>query len=175
MDIFSNLQNLKDAEITKLRSLIFTVYMKLQKQYQLWFLMAILILVTASGCTTAPLVVNDPGKVEAKINLKPGEFKVVGAVKGEASCPYLFWIDIYSPERTKPSPVPLFAIELGNPHLLELAMQDLYSKHDLQGKPQILHNVIEEWSVANYLGLFAIRKVSFMAEIIEFTGPGEVK
>ena len=149
--------------------------MKLQKVQKLWFVIAILTLVTASGCTSSPLVTNDLGKVEAKINLKPGEFKVVGAVKGEASCPYLFWIEIYNPESTEPSPIPLFAIELGNPHLLELAMQDLYSKHDFQGKPQILHNVIEEWSVANYLGLFAIRKVSYMAEIIEFTDKEEDK
>ena len=148
--------------------------MKLQKVRKLWFVISILILVTASGCSNIS-VTNDPGKVETKIKLNPGEFKVVGAVKGEASCPYLFWIEIYDPDRTKPSAVPLFAIELGNPHLLELAMQDLYSKHDLQGKPQILHNVVEEWSVANYLGLFAIRKVTYLAEIIEFTDKEEDK
>ena len=53
-------------------------------------------------------------------------------------------------------------------------MQDLYSKHDLQGKPQVLHNINEEWSVASYLGLFAILKVSVMAEIIEFKDQEEL-
>ena len=148
--------------------------MKLQNVCIQWFVMAMLVVFTVSGCTKAPTVKSSLGKIETKIKLEPGAFKVVKAVKGEASCPYLFWIEHPLAEHSTSSPVPLLAFELGNPHLRELAMQDLYSKYDLQGKPQVLHNIIEEWSVANYLGLFAILKVSIMAEIIEFTDQGEL-
>lgn len=139
--------------------------------------MAMFILLTTSGCTKAPSVKLSLGKIETKIKLKPGEFTVIGAVTGEASCPYLFWIENPFEEHSynSSSPVPFIALELGNPHLRKRAMQDLYSKHDLQGKPQVLHNIIEEWSVASYLGLFAILKVSVMAEVIEFSDQGELK
>jgi hypothetical protein len=150
--------------------------MKLQNVCKLWFVMAMLVLLTTSGCTRAPSVKRSLGKIETKIKLKPGEFIVIGAVTGEASCPYLFWLENPFQEHSynSSSPVPFIAFELGNPHLRKRAMQDLYSKHDLQGKPQVLHNIIEEWSVASYLGLFAILKVSVMAEIIEFRDQGEL-
>ena len=64
------------------------------------------------------------------------------------------------------------AFALGNAALKVRAMQDLHSKHDLTGKPQVLHNFVEEWSIANYLGLFAIMRLSITAEVIEFTEPG---
>ena len=148
--------------------------MKLQNICKQWFVLAMLVLFTVSGCTKAPTVKSTLGKIETKIKLEPGAFKVIKAVTGEASCPYLFWIENPLAEHSTSSPVPFLAIELGNPHLRELAMKDLHSKYDLQGKPQVLHNIIEEWSVANYLGLFAILKVSIMAEIIEFTDKGEL-
>jgi hypothetical protein len=40
----------------------------------------------------------------------------------------------------------------------------------MRGKPQLLHNVVEEWTVANYLGLYAVLRVSISADVIEFTG-----
>ena len=41
---------------------------------------------------------------------------------------------------------------------------------DIQGKRRVLHNIMEELTVANYLGLFAILDVTISAEVIEFTG-----
>jgi hypothetical protein len=51
-------------------------------------------------------------------------------------------------------------------------MEDMHRKHDLVGKPQVLHNFVEEWSLANYLGLFAIQRVTITAEVIEFLEKG---
>ena len=115
------------------------------------------------------------GKNKAEIVLKPGEFRIVKAVRGEASCPFLFWIDIPSAIESKVGiDMPLITFALGNSNLRELAMRDLHSKHDLLGKPQILHNFIEEWTIANYLGIFAVVKVSISAEVIEFTEDKEI-
>ena len=65
--------------------------------------------------------------------------------------------------------MPVIAFQLGKPNLHEQVMRDLHSHHDLQGKPQILHNFLEEYTLANYLGLFAILKLTISAEVIEFT------
>ena len=129
------------------------------------------------GCASSMAIAPNLGKNKAKITLNPREFRVVKTVIGEASSPYLFWIDLpssiqsqfaYSSVEAKPTP--LVSFELGNRNLHQLAMKDLLSKHDLRGKPQILHNILEEWTLANYLGLFAILRVKISAEVIEFIG-----
>ena len=51
-------------------------------------------------------------------------------------------------------------------------MADLRSQVDLLGKPRFLHNVVEEWTVSNFLGLFAIVRLTISADVIEFRGDG---
>jgi hypothetical protein len=63
----------------------------------------------------------------------------------------------------------VISFELGKPNLHARAMRNMLNQHDLRGKPQILHNLMEEWTLANYLGLYAILKLSISAEVIEFT------
>lgn len=138
---------------------------------KIYVFMALLFILAASGCATTKTVMPNLGKNKAKITLNPGEFRVVKTITGEASCPFLFWIDLPSSVKSYAGiNFPLLSFDLGDPHLHHLAMKDLHSKHDLKGKSQILHNILEEWSVANYLGLFAILKITITAEVIEFTG-----
>ncbi len=135
----------------------------------------LLVFLMLSGCASSKMGAPNHGKNKAEIVLKPGEFRIVKAVRGEASCPFLFWIDIPSAIESKAGiDMPLITFALGNSNLRELAMRDLHSKHDLLGKPQILHNFIEEWTIANYLGIFAVVKVSISAEVIEFTEDKEI-
>ncbi len=42
----------------------------------------------------------------------------------------------------------------------------LHSEHDLLGKPQIPHNFLEEWSLANDLGLFAVKRLTITADAL---------
>lgn len=133
-----------------------------------------MIVLALAGCATKKLSMPDHGKNKAEITLKPGEFRLVKTVRGDASCPFLFWVDIPTSFESKAGiDVPFISFELGDTNLHELAMKDLHSQHDLRGKPQILYNFIEEWTLANYLGLFAVVKVSITAEVIEFIGERE--
>lgn len=140
------------------------------KSYKFWCIVLVVILFGLSGCATNETIIPDLGKSKAEIILSPGKFRVIKTVSGEASSSFLFWIDIpLSFEEKLGIDIPLIAFDLGDPKLHEQAMRDLHSKHDLRGKPQILHNFLEEWTLANYLGLFAIVKVEITAEVIEFT------
>ena len=131
---------------------------------------AIFSLLIISGCTKDQYIKPDLGKSKAEIILKPGEFRVIKNVYGEASTPFLFWLDITPFMKGIGQPtVPVFSFQLGDPNIHERAMRDLHSQHDLRGKPQVLHNFLVEWTLANYLGLFAILKLSISAEVIEFT------
>ena len=138
---------------------------------KIWLTAFMLCVFIASGCSKDQSVKSDLGKSKTEIILRPGEFRVVKTIQGEASSSYLFWLD-FSPilRSFSQSPVPVIAFQLGSPNLHERAMRDLYSQHDLQGKPQILHNFLEEYTLANYLGLYAVIKLSISAEVIEFTG-----
>lgn len=131
---------------------------------------AIIILLIATGCSKNNSIKPDLGKNKEEIILSPGQFKLVKTIYGEASSYFLFWVD-FSPvmKSFNNSPVPVVSFELGKPNLHDRAMRDLLNQHDLRGKPQILHNFLEEWTLANYLGLFAILKLSISAEVIEFT------
>jgi hypothetical protein len=103
--------------------------------------------------------------------LKPGTYQVVGRVEGHASCPFLFWVDIPQGWQSRAGvSIPLLSFALGDTDLRTQAMADLHTKVEIQGKRRILHNIMEEMTVANYLGLFAILDVSISAEVIEFTG-----
>ena len=131
---------------------------------------AILAFLIVTGCSKDKSVKPELGKNKAEIILRPGEFQVVKTIHGEASTSFLFWIDITPAlQSINQAPVPIISFQLGNPNLYERAMRDLHNQHDMQGKPQILHNFLEEWTLANYLGLFAILKLSISAEVIEFT------
>jgi hypothetical protein len=118
----------------------------------------------------------DVDKVKPKLILNEGGFRVVRTVTGKASCPYFLYVDV--PESllgvvgiTRTGPPLAFA--LGDAALHVRAMEDLHSKHDLLGKPQFLHHFVEEWTLANYLGLFAIRRLTITAEVLEFTEEGQ--
>lgn len=130
----------------------------------------VLALLTVSGCNKYKSVKADLGKSKKEILLKPGQFKLVKTIQGEASSSFLFWIDI-SPalQSINQSPVPVISFELGKPDLHARAMRNMLNQHDLRGKPQILHNLMEEWTLANYLGLYAVLKLSISAEVIEFS------
>ena len=131
----------------------------------------LLALLTVTGCNKDKSVKSNLGKTKTEIILKPGEFKFVKTVHGEASSSFLFWLD-FSPilVSLNQPPVPVISFRLGSPDVYTRAMRDLYSQYDLQGKPQILHNFLEEWTLANYLGLYAVQKLTISAEVIEFTG-----
>lgn len=129
-----------------------------------------LVLLTITGCNQYKSVKPNLGKTKAEIILKPGKFKLVKTIHAEATSYFLFWIDISPFLRIfNQSPVPVISFRLGHPDLYTRAMRDLHRQHDLQGKPQILHNFLEEWTLANYLGLYAVQKLSISAEVIEFT------
>lgn len=117
----------------------------------------------------------DVDKVKPKLVLNAGGFRVVRTVSGRASCPYFLYIHV--PDSLLgvfgiPGSGPPVAFALRDPALHVRAMEDLHSKHDLLGKPQILHHFVEEWTLASYLGLFAIERLSITAEVLEFTGVG---
>ncbi len=129
-------------------------------------------LLPLAGCASEVALDRDVYKIAPKLILKQGEFRVVRTVRGQASCPSLLYID--PPPAIKavlgiPASAPALTFALGDSALKVRAMEDLHSKHDLLGKPQILHNFVEEWTVANYLGLFAILRLSITAEVLEFT------
>ena len=128
-----------------------------------------LALLAVSGCNKDKSVKPDLGKNKTEIILSPGEFQVVKTIHGQAATSFLFWID-FSPvlKSIDKASVPVISFQLDKSNIHERAMHDLHKQHDLQGKPQILHNFLEEWTLANYLGLYAIRKLSISAEVIEF-------
>ena len=107
-----------------------------------------------------------------EFELAPGTYQVVGRVEGHASCPYLFWIDMPDAwlERNYGFTVPLVSFPLGDTNLRTEAMADLHTKVDIRSQRRVLHNIMEEITVANYFGLFAILKVTVSAEVIEFMG-----
>ena len=102
-------------------------------------------LLLLAGCASEVLV-PDVDKAKPKLVLNQGEFRVVRTVSGRASCPYLLYIDL--PDSLLgavgiSSTVPV-AFALGNAALHVRAMEDLHSKHDLLGKPQILQTQRDE-------------------------------
>jgi hypothetical protein len=134
-------------------------------------LVALLLVIAASGCADTRFKRRDDPEVVARIVLDPGRFHVIQTVQGNASCPYLFWIAIPSALSEAMGfrvPIPLIAIQLGDAELHERAMRDLHDQVDMIGKPRLLHNFIEDWSVAGYLGLFGITRLTVTAELIEF-------
>lgn len=126
-------------------------------------------LLSLIGCTTAVEISPDIDKIKPKLALREGGFRVVRTLTGRASCPYLLFLDLpalnqiglsYNP--------PAIAFAIGDAGLRVRAMEDLHAQHDMLGKPQVLHHFVEEWSRANYLGLFAIQRLTISAELIEF-------
>jgi hypothetical protein len=133
-------------------------------------------LVVSLAACAAPLG-RDPDiyKVKPKLILDEDNFRVVRTIQGQASCPYFLWIDLPDFVQSAlriPTSAPALNFALGDAALRVRAMEDLHSKHSLVGKPQVLHNFLEEWSLANYLGLFAIQRVTITAEVIEFLEEG---
>jgi hypothetical protein len=136
--------------------------------------LAALALVAVTGCTTYDTAALEAGRMKPKIQLYGADFRQVRRVTGEAETHFLFWIDIPAVIQAElfpnlPKPLPVLTIALGDPRVRERAMAALHRQHDLRGKPQLLHNIVEEWSVANYLGLYAIVRVSISADVIELT------
>ena len=137
--------------------------------------LAVWALVATAGCTTYHSTALEVGTMKPKLQLYGADFRLVRRVTGEAEAPFLFWLDI--PDTIQravfenlANPLPVLTIALGDPRLREQAMAALHRQHDLRGKPQLLHNVVEEWSVASYLGLYAVVRVSISADVIELTG-----
>ena len=121
--------------------------------------------------STEVVLDRDVYRLKPKLVLNPGEFRVVRSVQGRASCPFFLYIDLPPSMRSAlgfSASGPPVAFALGDAALKVRAMEDLHRQHDLVGKPQVLHNFVEEWSVANYLGLFAIKRLTITAEVLEF-------
>jgi len=133
-------------------------------------------LLLLAGCASEVVLAPDVDKVKPKLLLNEGEFRVVRTVSGRASCRYFLYFAI--PDSLLgvvgiSRAAPLIAFALRDAALHVRAMEDLHSKHDLLGKPQILHHFVEEWTLANYVGLFAIKRLTITAEVLEFTGKGQ--
>jgi hypothetical protein len=141
-----------------------------------WIAAVVCWLLLLGGCASEVLLTPDVDKVKPKLVLNQGEFQVVRTVTGKASCPYFLYVDLpdalLGALQLSTSAPPL-AFALGDAALHVRAMEDLHSKHDLLGKPQVLHHFVEEWTLANYLGLFAIRRLTITAEVLEFTEKGQ--
>ena len=136
-----------------------------------WLILLLALLLGLSGCAAGHPSPSFTSTPTTEFVLAPGTYKVVGRVEGYASCSFLFWIDIPDAWETRAGfSIPLLSFALGDPYLRSRAMADLHSKVEIQGKRQVLHNIMEETTVANYLGLFAIYEVTVSAEVIEFTG-----
>ena len=124
------------------------------------------------GCASFATDSVDGALFKPKIILSEDNFSVVRKhVSGQASCRYLLWIAI--PEWIQlaagmPKPIPIISIAIDDPSLREQAMADLHRMHDLRGKPQILHNLMEEWTVAGYVGFYAVVRLTITAEVLEF-------
>ena len=143
---------------------------------KVWIAVLIPWLLSLAGCASEVVLTPDVDKVKPKLVLNEGEFRVVRTVSGKASCPYLLYLDL--PDSLLgvvgiSISAPPVAFALGDAALHVRAMEDLHSKHDLLGKPQILHHFLEEWTLANYLGLFAVRRLTITAEVLEFTENGQ--
>ena len=143
---------------------------------KIWIAVLISWLLPLAGCATEVALIPDVDKVKPKLILNEGKFRVVRTVSGRASCPFFLYIDL--PDSflgavgiSRAAPPVAFAV--GDAALHVRAMEDLHSKHDLLGKPQILHHFVEEWTLANYLGLFAIKRLTITAEVLEFTENGQ--
>ena len=136
----------------------------------IWLLL-LACLLGLSGCAVGHPSPEFTSPSQPDFLLKPGTYEVVGRVEGRASCPFLFWVDIPQAWQSRVGvSIPLVSFALGDTDLRTQAMADLHSKVEIQGKRRVLHNIMEEITVANYLGLFAILDVTISAEVIEFTG-----
>jgi len=137
----------------------------------IWLSLLLALLLGLSGCAAghpSPSFFN-PSQPDFVLN--PGTYQVVGRVEGYASCPFLFWIQIPDYwQLQEGASIPLLSFALGDANLRSRAMADLHTKVEIQGKRQVLLNIMEEVTVANYLGLFAILDITISAEVIEFTG-----
>lgn len=101
-------------------------------------------------------------------------FRIVKTdVQGTASCPYLFYFTAPHPMIAQILGFGNAGIALGNPDLYEQAMASLHEGHPIFEKSQQFHNVVEEWDVTSYFGVYAIVKLTLTADVVEFTGPKE--
>ena len=137
---------------------------------------ATLLPVLAAALTQTGCVVYDPpqpfsstGAVSKRMTLAGANFRVVNShVEGEATCPHVLFFQYPTSLQGSLGFPSASGIAIGDPDLLERAMADLHTKHDLTGKPQQLHNIVEEWSISNYAGIYAEVSVKITAEVVEF-------
>jgi hypothetical protein len=149
--------------------------MNVRHRPEAWLAALVSSLLLLTGCASEVALAPDVDKSKPKLVLSQGEFRVVGTVTGRASCPYLLYIDLPDSLLGRvgiPGTAPPVAFALGDAALHVRAMEDLHRQHDLLGKPQILHHFVEEWTLANYLGLFAIKRLTITAEVLEFVEKG---
>ena len=127
-----------------------------------------------AGCTvySSRTQAESPGHpVIVKQTFPNGNFHVVREhVEGEASCAHLLYMQYPGWLQKVLTPKVPYAtgIALGDSDLRERAMADLYTKHVFQGDTQQFNNIVEEWSISNYLGIYAEVKLKVTAEVIEF-------
>jgi hypothetical protein len=109
-------------------------------------------------------------RITRKVWLTEENFRVVEPhAEGYARCWNLLLIPYPVIEAL---PLPLASgIPLGNPHLLERGMADLHEQVEMEGRPRVLHNIIVEYYVVTYLGLFGYTEARISGEVIEFTSP----
>ncbi|UCE63907.1 MAG: hypothetical protein JSU59_01755 [Nitrospirota bacterium] len=138
----------------------------------LWLILLLFLLLGLSGCAVGHPSPSFTSTPTTEFVLAPGTYEVVGRLEGHASCPFLFWVDMPDTwlQFRYGFTVPLISFALGDTDLRTRAMADLHSKVEIQGTRRVLHNIMEETTIANYLGLFAILEVTVSAEVIEFTG-----
>ena len=125
----------------------------------------------SAGCTMydAPKSLVQSGVIKQRVFLTEDNFRVVKShVQGQASCPHILMLQFPMYLVTEWGFPVSMGIPLGDPDILEQAMADLHSKCDLKGKHQHLHNLVEEYDITNYLGLYADFTVTVSAEVIEF-------
>jgi hypothetical protein len=114
--------------------------------------------------------------IESRVTYSGDNFRVAQShVEGHASCSFLLFLPFPTTwQREIGLPLAL-GIPLGQPALLEEAMADLHSKVDLVGKPQILSEVIEEWTFVTYFGLYGTMEIKVSAEVVEFVEEPEAR
>jgi hypothetical protein len=122
-----------------------------------------------SSARTVPDLPEDPSSAES--GLGQGLFRVVkDHVEGEACCSHILYLQYPGWLNTlfKLGLPYATGIALEDNDLRKRAMADLRKNHELRAGTERLNNIIEEWSVSNYLGLYAEITLKISAEVVEF-------
>jgi len=140
------------------------------------FLGLLFVMALACGCTvySGQRSGLSNQRIRTKVLLERGNYRIVQShVEGYASCPHILFVAFPAVLQRSYGLPAAIGTPFGDPDLLERAMADLHSKTDMQGKPRILHNVMEEWTNTMYFGVYGVAELKISAMVLEFTKPGE--